>query len=196
MLKRLSLVALALAILVLAYTPRVYTQAVRVMYGSFGNTAKALSVTTNGYLNITVQNPMAVTTATPANQTGNATATLKMNGLGAAGAPCTITPVSSGRVIFVVSGDLTNSTILDGVTYKLVFGTGAAPANAAAATGTVIGATRSVAVAVAAQAQGFSIQASTTGLALATAVWYDLQIADVTGGTASVSNITCTANEL
>lgn len=139
---------------------------------------------------------LAATTALPADQTGNATSTLKMNGLGAAGAPCTITPTSTGRVVFMVSGDLTNSVILDGISYKLVFGTGAAPANAAAATGTAISALRGPAAPVAAQKQGFSVQGETTGLALATAVWYDLQVADVTGGTASISNVTCTAHEI
>lgn len=137
----------------------------------------------------------ALSMAAPADQTGNATATFKMNGLGAAASPCTITPAYSGRVIFTIDGDLTNSVILDGVTFKLAYGTGTAPANAAAATGTVIGATRSVAVAVAAQSQGFSITRSVTGLSLV-ATWYDLQIADVTGGTASMSNVTCVAREI
>lgn len=139
---------------------------------------------------------LAMTTAQPADQTGNGTATLKMNGLGSAAAPATITPTATGRVIFTITGDLTNSTILDGVTYLLAFGTGAAPANGAAAAGTAISATRAVAVAVAAQKQGFSVSGITTGLALNTAVWYDLQIANVTGGTASVSNVTCVAREI
>lgn len=151
------------------------------------------------YVGTSINSPsysLALTTAQPVDQTGNATATLLMNGLGSAAAPATITPTSTGRVVFTVTGDLTNSTILDGVTYKLVYGTGSAPANGAAASGTAISATRSVAVAVAAQKQGFSVTGSATGLALATAVWYDLQIANVSGGTASVSNITVSANEI
>ena len=139
---------------------------------------------------------LALSHANPTDQTGNATSTLKMNGLGAAAAPCTITPKSTGRVVFIITGDLTNSIILDGVAYALAFGTGAAPANAATASGTIISATRGPAVAVAAQKQGFSITAITTGLALGTAVWFDLQISDVTGGTASASNIDCTAHEI
>lgn len=139
---------------------------------------------------------LALMTAKPANQTGNATGTLKMNGLGAAAAPCTITPAVTGRVIFFISGNVTNSTILDGAQLILTFGTGTAPANAAAASGTTISATQTPAVPVAAQNQGFSIQGSTTGLTLSTAVWFDLQISNVTGGTASVSNITCSAHEM
>ncbi len=49
---------------------------------------------------------------------------------------------------------------------------------------------------IAAQNQGFSIQGTATGLAAGTAVWFDLQVADVTGGTASVSNVTCSAYEI
>lgn len=155
-------------------------------------TIDALAYQTSGVAGV----GFAASTAQPADQTGNGTSTLKMNGLGAAGAPCTITPTSTGRVLFRVDGDLTNSVILDGISYKLVYGTGAAPANAAAAAGTAVSALRSPAVPVAAQKQGFSVTGLATGLALATATWYDLQIADVTGGTASVSNITCTANEI
>lgn len=159
-------------------------------------TGVTVNATTAFQLNGTAGVGFALTTAQPADQTGNATSTLKMNGLGAAVAPATITPTSTGRVVFTVSGDLTNSTINDGVQYKLVYGTGTAPANAATASGTAISALRSVAVAVATQKQGFSVTGAATGLALATAVWYDLQVADVTGGTASVSNITCVAHEI
>lgn len=139
---------------------------------------------------------LALTSATPADQTGNATSTLKMNGLGAAADPCVITPTSTGRVVFTIAGDLTNSVILDGISFRLTEGTGAAPANAAAATGQTLGALRSVAVPIAAQKQGFSVTGMQTGLALATAVWYDLQVANVTGGTASISNVTCVAHEI
>lgn len=138
----------------------------------------------------------SLTHANPANQTGNATATFKMNGLGAAAAPCTITPTVSGRVIFLITGNQVQSTTADGVTFKLTYGTGAAPANAAAATGTVASATQAWTGLTGQLQTGFAIQSMATGLALGTAVWYDLQIADVTGGTASVTNIDCTAEEM
>lgn len=138
----------------------------------------------------------ALAHANPANQTGNATATFKMNGLGAAAAPCTITPVATGRVIFTITGQLAQTTTADGVTTKLAFGTGAAPANAAAATGTVISATITHTALTGALEVPFAITASTTGLALSTAVWFDLQLANVTGGTASITNVDCTAWEM
>lgn len=138
----------------------------------------------------------ALTHATPTNQTGNATATFKMNGLGAAAAPCTITPKLTGRVVFTVTGQLTQSTTADGVTVKLAEGTGGAPANAAAATGTVISATQTWTALTGQLTTQFTITAAATGLALGTPVWFDLQIADVTGGTAAATNIDCTAQEM
>ena len=138
----------------------------------------------------------ALTMATPANQTGNATATLKMNGLGAAGAPCTITPVATGRVQFLITGMIAQSTTADGVVTKIAYGTGAAPANAAAVTGTVIGATDTWTALTGMLTVPWAMSAIATGLALSTAVWYDIQIADVTGGTASLTNVTCTAHEI
>ena len=138
----------------------------------------------------------ALTMATPADQTGNATATLKMNGLGAAAAPCTVTPVATGRVHFLLTGQIKQSTTADGVVTKIAYGTGAAPANAAAAAGTIIGATDTWTALTGMLTVPWAMSAIATGLALSTAVWYDVQIADVTGGTASLTNVTCVAREL
>jgi hypothetical protein len=149
----------------------------------------------NGSLVVAVNNVQALTHATPANQTGNATATFKMNGLGAAAAPCTITPTQTGRVEFTITGQLVQNTTGDGVTYKLAFGTGTAPANAAAASGTVISATPVWTALTGQLTSQFAVTSIATGLTLNTAVWYDLQVADVTGGTAAITNVDCTAAE-
>lgn len=134
--------------------------------------------------------------ATPANQTGNATSTFKMNGLGAAAAPATITPTATGRVMFQIAGSIGNNTTADSVTWKLAYGTGTAPANAAAATGTVIGAT-GVFKALTGQLDApFIAVGLATGLALNAAVWYDLQIANITGGTVTATAVTCMAWEV
>ncbi len=139
----------------------------------------------------------AATHALPANQTGNATATLKMNGLGAAAAPCTITPTSTGRILFTITGDMANNTLADGVSYNMVWGQGIAPANAGPAAGAIITASRVFTQAVGGELTPFTLLAMTTAsLTLNLPVWYDIQIADLTGGTASVSNIDCTAHEL
>jgi hypothetical protein len=137
----------------------------------------------------------ALTTAQPADQTGNATATFKMNGLGAAAAPCTITPVATGRVVFTITGNLNQTVNTDAINYKMAYGTGTAPANAAAATGTLITAAQGAFV-PAGGIGSFSVTGRATGLTLTTAVWYDLQINESIGGTASVTNITCTAFEI
>lgn len=137
----------------------------------------------------------ALTTAQPADQIGNATATLKMNGLGAAAAPCTITPVATGRVLFTVLGSLKNTVAADAINYNIAVGTGTAPANAASVTGTVITTLQGSFLPTGGQAS-FSISGVATGLSLSTAVWYDLQISNNVGGTAAVSNVTCTALEI
>lgn len=147
---------------------------------------------------------LALTHGNPANQTGNATATFKMNGLGAAASACAITPTSSGRVIFTITGQAQQSTTADGVTFKLAEGTGTAPANAAAAAGTVISATQTWTALTGNLIEQFSVTAcvgaatcvAATPLAVGTAVWFDLQVADVTGGTAAIINVDCTAHEL
>lgn len=53
--KRLSLTVLALAILALAYSPIAHTQSARLLYGSFSGAAKAVTVTSAGYMNVAVQ---------------------------------------------------------------------------------------------------------------------------------------------
>lgn len=136
----------------------------------------------------------ALTHATPANQTGNATSTFKMNGLGLVG--CTITPTATGRVVFEITGSVGNGTTGDSVTWKLAEGTGTAPSNAGAAAGTVISAIGSFKALTGVLSVPFAVKATQTGLALNTAVWYDLQIADITGGTATATALDCTAFEL
>lgn len=156
-------------------------------------TVNALAYQTSGTAGV----GFAAVHAQPANQTGNATATLKMNGLGAAAAPCKITPTSTGRIIFVITGDMNNSVTSDGTTYNMVWGTGAIPANAATAIGTIITPTRTFTQAVGGQLTPFTLFSMTTAsLTLNVPVWFDMQIADVTGGTSAVLNVDCTAHEL
>jgi hypothetical protein len=78
---------------------------------------------------------LARSTSSPANPTGNATTTPTMMGLAGS-----ITPKSTGNVRITITGDAGNSVINDGAQMQVAYGTGAAPANAATATGTVGGA--------------------------------------------------------
>lgn len=157
------------------------------------STVNALGYLTNGVRGT----GNALAHASPADQTGNATATLKMNGLGAAAAPCLITPGStgSGRVTFNVTGILNQTTTADGVTYNLAIGTGTPPANAAAATGTIISATPVWTALTGMLSVPFAIEGTASGLAPGVPVWFDLQVAEVTGGTAAIKFVDCTAAE-
>lgn len=152
-------------------------------------------VTVNGAMTCTIirasSYSLALTHSTPANATGNGTATFKMNG-----SACTITPTSTGRVVFTITGDMVQDTSGDGTSIKLAQGTGSAPANAAAVTGTVISATNTWTGLTGALVVPFAITASKVGLTVNVPVWFDLQIADVTGGVASVTNLDCTAHEI
>lgn len=133
--------------------------------------------------------------ANPADQTANATATLKMNGLGAAAAPCLITPTSSGNVTFTITGMAVQTTTADGVTWNLAIGTGTPPANAAAASGTIISATPIWLALTGMLKVPMSVTASTTGLSVGVPVWFDLQLAETVGGAAQITNVDCTAIE-
>jgi len=133
--------------------------------------------------------------ATSATPTGTTSATAVMMGLGALGTPASITPGVTGRVRLQISGQMANSTINDGVTVDLRYGTGTAPANGAAVTGTLGGISQTATSLVAAQRSGFTIQAVVTGLTVGTAYWFDASVLAVTGGTASIFGVTATAVE-
>lgn len=130
-----------------------------------------------------------VTSATP---TGTTSATAVMGGLGGTFA---ITPGVTGRVKIEISGQMANSTINDGVTLDLRYGTGTAPANGDAVTGTLAGISQTATSLVAAQRSGFCLQAIVTGLTVGTAYWMDFSQLAVTGGTASAFGVTATAME-
>lgn len=134
----------------------------------------------------------AATMSTPADPTGT-TSTAAYVMMGLAGS---ITPLQSTRVQVTISGQMANSTINDGVNIQLAYGTGAAPANAAAVTGTAVGAAQIATSLVAAQRSGFSISGIITGLTIGTAIWIDAQLKAITGGTASIFGVTISAIEI
>ncbi len=113
--------------------------------------------------------------------------------LGLAGA---ITPTSPGRVKITVCGDVANNTAGDGVSVQIRTGTGSAPANGAALTGTTQGLAASAISDNANSKRPFSICALLTGAVVGTALWIDLGFAALTGGTATVENVTVVAEEL
>lgn len=130
-------------------------------------------------------------TVTSAAPTGTASATAVMMGLAGS-----ITPRVTGTVLFTVSGQMANTTVNDGATVDLRTGTGAAPTNGTAVTGTQRGVSQTMTSLTAAQRSGFSISFPVTGLTLGTAVWYDVSLLAVTAGTANVFGVTASAVEV
>lgn len=126
------------------------------------------------------------------------TGTFFMQGIAGA-----ITPTKSGRVLLMISGNLTgiSTTAGDGIKLQLSYGTGAAPVNAAALTGTQVGSTveytNPTTVTAADINVPFSMQAYVSGLALNTAAWIDLAAESVgTISKVALANLSVTAVEL
>ena len=138
----------------------------------------------------------AITGATfqgsPANPTGTVSGSGVMMGLGGT---CKITPATTGRIKVEFVGTTFNNTASANNNIAFRYGTGAAPANAAAPSGTVLG--TALVVTTLAAITGttpFVIGGIVTGLTVGTAYWFDLVIA-TTAGTGSVNNLSCDAFE-
>lgn len=129
---------------------------------------------------------------TPGDPTGTTNTGGKMMGLAGS-----ITPVKTGTVQVTICGDVYNPTaIADGATITVRYGTGSAPTNGGALTGTAVGnPTKYVAPTTATRAP-YSITVLITGLTLGTAYWLDAAVAAVTAGTATIENTTITAVEV
>jgi hypothetical protein len=130
--------------------------------------------------------------STPANPAGTTSTTLVMAGLAGS-----ITPTSSGIIIIIINGDGFNTTAADGYEIQISYGTGTAPVNGAAVTGTQVGGLLVMTRAQAASVKiPFSANAIVTGLTVGTAYWIDLAFAAVTGGTGTLNDIGLSVIEL
>jgi len=133
--------------------------------------------------------------SSPLTPTGTTSATAVMAGMGAT---CKITPGLTGRIRFVIEGRASNTVINNLITMQLVYGSGAAPANGAAASGTSPS-SLSVAIqsAVAQQPMAFSLSGQVTGLSVGTQYWFDLSQLQSGGGggTANINAAACNAVE-
>jgi hypothetical protein len=114
---------------------------------------------------------------------GTTSGTGVMAGLGALGA--VFTPVKSGTIFVTVSGSLNNNTATGGATVQIRYGTGTAPANGAALTGTVAGqaAQRTGAGWGANQVCPYNLCVIITGLSLGVPIWIDCSQAILSTGT-------------
>ena len=136
----------------------------------------------------------ALITPDPTGYTRTAPQHAAMMGLGST---ATITPATSGNVTFVITGTVVNSTGNQGTTVQMRYGTGTAPANGVtdAGAGTAVGSAE-FAESVTSGAGGvttisympFSVTAYVTGLAISTAVWFDVSLTPTAN--ASMSSIT------
>jgi hypothetical protein len=134
-----------------------------------------------------------ITSTSPGNPAATASTTFVMMGLAQA-----ITPQVTGRVLFCIEGTIQNNTAGDGTDVEITYGTGAAPGNGVAVTGTVVagfvrGGSTNQPVSLNIP---FSLLGIGTGLTVGTAYWFDLAVRAVTGGTSTASTLTCTAFEL
>jgi len=117
----------------------------------------------------------------PGDPTGTASAVGVMMGLAVAFTP------SSTRILIIISGNIASNTGGDGAAAQIATGTGGAPGNGVAATGT----TRGNLATLTNDATGtnkfpFTCSAVVTGLSAGVALWIDLNLRAITAGTANV----------
>lgn len=127
--------------------------------------------------------------ATPADPAATASLTGVMMGLAGS-----ITPRGTGVILFLASGSAFNTVSTDGVAAQLRYGTGTAPTNGAALTGTAAGAKPTLTTGGA--GNGFALNAIITGLTRGTTYWLDIAANATVGGTAQLSLLSLSATEL
>ena len=113
--------------------------------------------------------------------------------LGLAGS---FTPNAGGNALLLVTGDMVCSVIGDGATLQIAYGTGAAPANNAALTGTLAAKALNFITSTVAGRQPFNLMAYVTGLVVGTPYWVDLAVQNLTGGSTTIANVNVVAIEV
>jgi hypothetical protein len=112
------------------------------------------------------------------------------------GSTFTITPVKTGRIACIIGGCCANDTANGGLNISGWQGTGTPPAYGAAPGGTAFADTQKYYMQAAKDVSGFTIIGGAVGLTLNTAYWFDLSIAAIGGGNASVTDVQCLIWEL
>ena len=132
--------------------------------------------------------------ASPANPATTTSTSSVMAGLGST---CTITPVVTGRIRFEIKGvTSTSGSGTVGSAYKASFGTGTAPSNGAAFTGTQVGQEIPLASVAGNANVQWVVGGVVTGLTLGTGVWLDTGYRANGGATTvTAANISCNAFE-
>jgi hypothetical protein len=112
------------------------------------------------------------------------------------GLSASITPVLTGKIMIIISGDMDNDTNARGTRVQIRTGTGTPPINGVALTGTAQGGLVTLDQVSAKLRVPFSLNSIQTGLTLNTTVWIDISLAAITGGTARVRDISISVVEL
>ena len=158
---------------------------------SIGQRLVAISATA-----ATWQTPQKVSIqVTPVDPTTTTSTVGVMMGLGAS---ASITPTFTGKLMIVISGDIDNDTNSRGSVVQIRTGTGTAPINGAALTGTARGGSVNFFQNNSAIRTPFSLNVIINGLILNTSVWIDISLTSIGAGTVTsrVRNISISVIEL
>lgn len=104
----------------------------------------------------------------------------------------------TGKIVLTMSGYSTDNTANDGTKAQISYGTGTAPVNGAALTGTQVGpiVQYNASTLAAGASAPYSATWIVTGLTAGTAYWFDTAFAAITGGTGSIAQATMTAYDI
>jgi hypothetical protein len=154
-------------------------------------------MTSNGTDWVSSPLPGTVTLQTAAvSPTGSASASGLMAGFGSATwGTALLTPAKSGKVIVSINGGVRN-TSTGGSQVGIRWGTGTAPVNGAAATGTAVGGIATRSALGANLAVPFTISGIITGLSVGTQIWLDAIVVATTTGTTELVSTAVSAFEL
>lgn len=154
---------------------------------SVGTAGQQLRANGTDYVNKTTTTYQA----TPTDPSATTSTTGVMMGLAGS-----ITPAYSGIVMITISGDIDNNGNNNGAQVQIRYGTGSAPANGAALTGTATGSLVKFFENNSSIRIPFHCNAIVTGLTVGTAYWIDISLASITGGTSRVRDISISVVEL
>lgn len=132
--------------------------------------------------------------ASPSNPASTTSATGVMMGLGAT---CHLTPTYSTRIHANLRFNIASGTAAAVGTALFKFGTGTAPANAAAITGTSVGTSKQT-VGISGVSTAFAemtIGGNITGLSAGTAYWFDAAVTSPSSATIALTSVDCDAFE-
>lgn len=184
----------------------VYTFPQNTAVFSGAGTGKATVVYANSSNNVTFTLPAITGTAavigsastflTVGNPTGTSSSTAVMMGLGST---FVFTPTTTGIIKVTMDANVSNGTNATEPVFGMNYGTGIAPTNGSALTGTAIGIARAIQIITALSTTGqvVSLHGIITGAALNTQIWIDATLYSLGGaGTSTLQGATVLIEEL